>query len=98
MTDWIKCPKCGALMIGLTGGHICPVCGYRVPVQTVTTTTGTSAEYVLVIRCKDCVHCIPQGEDGDWFYCDVWWKQVRTDLTDYCSRAERKDNDTVGRI
>ena len=47
---------------------------------------------VEVIRCKDCVHCIPQGEDGDWFYCEVWWKQVRTDLTDYCSRAERKED------
>ena len=92
MTDWIKCPKCGALMIGLNGGHICPLCGYRVPVQTITTTTGTSAEYVLVIWCKDCVHCIPQGEYGDWFYCEVWWKQVRTDLTDYCSRGEKNEH------
>ncbi len=50
-------------------------------------------EFAHIIRCKDCVHCIPQGEDGDWFYCEVWWKQVRTDLKDYCSRAERKEHD-----
>lgn len=43
-------------MIGLTGGHICPLCGYRLPVQTITYTTGTEkyGEYVEVVRCKDC--------------------------------------------
>ena len=48
MTEWISCPKCGALMLPMTGGNICPLCGYKVPVQTITTTTGTSVEYVPV--------------------------------------------------
>ena len=51
-------------MIGITAGHICPLCGYKVPVQTITTTTGTSAEYVPVIRCKDCKHRPQKNKDG----------------------------------
>ena len=92
MTEWVSCPKCGALMIGLTGSHICPLCGYRLPVQTITYTTGTEkyGEYVEVIRCKDCK-----------YYTGKWCTKFSTkqfdindickDNNDFCSMAERKE-------
>ena len=95
MTEWITCPKCGALMIGMTYGHLCPLCGYRVPAQTITTTTGTSVEYVPVIHCKDCkyykrVKGLPKRK-----YCHVLkereWIVVDTEPDDFCSYGERKD-------
>ena len=69
MTDWIKCPKCGALMIGLTGGHICPLCGYRVPPRTITAGSGTSLTNTMfadditfcLARCK--TPCFRQPEN-----------------------------------
>lgn len=92
MTEWVSCPKCGALMIGLTGSHICPLCGYRLPVQTITYTTGTEkyGEYVEVIRCKDCKYYT-----GKW--CTKYSKK-QFDINDickdddaFCSMAERKE-------
>ena len=29
MSDWITCPKCGAIMYARTDGHLCPTCGYK---------------------------------------------------------------------
>lgn len=83
MSELMWCPKCGALMNEITIGHICPLCGYRVPAQTITTTTGTSVEYVPVIRCKDCKWHIKGG------FCDLYFADRAAD--EYCSRAERKD-------
>ena len=92
MTEWVSCPKCGALMIGLTGGHICPLCGYRLPVQTITYTTGTGkySDYVEVIRCKDCKHYLEDsyGED-EWVMCRR--TNLYTDGEKYCAWAERKE-------
>jgi hypothetical protein len=90
MSEWISCPKCGALMIGITAGHICPLCGYKVPAQTITTTTGTSAEYVPVIRCKDCEDCTETKlYDGQrWNYCMRLRCVVKEN--DFCCWAERK--------
>ena len=86
MSEWIRCPKCGTLMIVITAGHICPLCGHRLPAQTITTTAGTSVEYVPVIRCKDC----------KWYYrggatCMFWDGANSMCGDDYCSRAERKE-------
>ena len=89
MTEWVSCPKCGALMIGLTGGHICPLCGYRLPVQTITYTTGTSAEYVQVIRCRDCKHY--DGSDCDRYAEETYGISHSTQEYGYCWLAERKD-------
>ena len=89
MSEWIWCPKCGALMNQITSGHICPLCGYRVPAHT---TTGTSVEYVPVIRCKDCKY-------WDGSYChNKWWGDGYGNYTPpikqedgYCDWAERKE-------
>lgn len=52
-------------------------------------------DFVEVIRCKDCKHCITHekilfcgymGNIGDW--------RFRTE-TDFCSRGERKDEDNA---
>lgn len=90
MTEWMRCPKCDAVMIAITSGNICPLCGYRVPVQTITNTTGTSAEYVQVIRCKDCVYdhrcthemAMRRIPGGALIYCPV----------EYCSEGKRKEH------
>ena len=82
MSEWMWCPKCGALMTVITSGHICPLCGYRVPAQTITTTTGTSVEYVPVIRCKDCV----KKE-----ICSIF-RNARQELG-FCAWACRRDTD-----
>ena len=71
----------------ITSGHICPLCGYRVPAHT---TTGTSVEYVPVIRCKDCKYYNPQQHYcegiGNWFgYVGEWSDNG------YCYKAERKE-------
>lgn len=92
MSEWIRCPMCGALMTVLTSGHICPCCGYRVPVQTITTTTGTSAEYVQVIRCRDCKCWKPSMTDVTEHVCH--WGGFRKNADDYCSWAERKEHET----
>ena len=92
MSEWISCPKCGALMIGITSGQICPLCGYRLPAETITTTTGTSAEYVPLVRCKDCIHY-------DGYYChNQWWGDGHGNYTPpikqeegFCDWAERKE-------
>lgn len=92
MSEWISCPKCGALMIGITAGHICPLCGYKVPAQTITTTTGTSAEYVPVIRCKDCKY--NSNTEGNYVSCDIIPQMFgKTPNENYCLWAERKVND-----
>ncbi|MBR2653737.1 MAG: hypothetical protein IKD59_04200, partial [Lachnospiraceae bacterium] len=80
MSEWIRCPKCGTLMIVITAGHICPLCYYRVPAQTLTTSTGTSvmmrdilstisdSPEIEVIQCKDCARsatCFTYRETGD---------------------------------
>ena len=105
MTEWVSCPKCGALMIGLTGSHICPLCGYRLPVQTITYTTGTEkyGEYVEVIRCKDCKYWLPHSqfgfdEDNEEYYdyCELLvpdddYYAITRQAEDFCSRAERKE-------
>ena len=93
MSEWVWCPKCGTLMNEITSGHICPLCGYRLPAQTITTVTGTTVEYVPVIRCKDC----------KWYKTNYSWdgKEHRVCVIepyepvrkadDFCSRAERKE-------
>lgn len=80
-------------MTTLTSGHICPCCGYRVPVQTITTTTGTGkyGDYVEVIRCKDCKHYNPLDFRKP-FCCN--YGVVDAMLDDFCSRAERKEHET----
>ena len=95
MSEWIWCPKCGALMNEITNGHICPLCGYRVPAQTITTTTGTFVEYVPVIRCKDCKY---YRNDGDcWHEWDndgrIYYQSIieEPNPDDYCSRGKRKE-------
>lgn len=66
MTEWVSCPKCGALMIGLTGGHICPLCGYKLPVQTITYTTGTEPYKDWIVRYYGSHNDIPPGHtDGE---------------------------------
>jgi hypothetical protein len=55
------------------------------------TSNGWGAYVGELIRCKDCEHCIPNGCKPYWYTCDVWERQVKTDLSDYCSRAERKE-------
>ena len=80
-------------MIGLTGGHICPLCGYRLPVQTITYTTGTDyGEYVKVIRCKDCKYWQDITEYRDFSICVDYGRSMNAD--DYCSKAERKEHET----
>lgn len=86
MTEWISCPKCGALMLGFTGGQICPLCGYKMPAQTITATTGTSAEYVPVIRCRDCKFWGADGYRNGCKYATCIMME-----NDYCSMAERKE-------
>ena len=71
----------------ITVGHICPLCGYRVPAQTITATTGTSVEYVPVIRCKDCKHWACDDSES---YCDELGI-FNTDMNSYCSYAKRKE-------
>ena len=96
MTEWITCPKCGALMICMTYGHLCPLCGYTVLAQTITTTTGTSVEYVPVIRCKDCKYFSAAGDIDDFPECVGAWNDgsvavmSHTSPEGYCYRAERK--------
>lgn len=97
MSEWIRCPMCGALMTVLTSGHICPLCGYRLPVQTITTTTGTSAEYVQVIRCKDCKFRMAtknRHDNKERIYCRLFFDPIehhyyRCKDGDFCSRGER---------
>ena len=97
MSEWIRCPKCGAMMTTLTSGYMCPVCGYRFPAQTVTQSRGTSAEYVEIVRCKDCkfskaYYHGPESNLGMFTYlCTQGLYGMNAD--DYCSRAERRDND-----
>lgn len=59
--------------------------------EDITTFINQREEYVKVVRCKDCKHCLIHdkilfcgymGSIGEWRY--------RTE-TDYCSRAERKE-------
>ena len=83
MSEWIRCPMCGALMATLTSGHMCPCCGYRVPAQTVTHSRGTSAEYVEIVRCKDCAKW--RTAECSMAETEVLWE------FDYCSYAERKE-------
>lgn len=53
-------------MIGLTGGHICPLCGYRLPVQTITYTTGTEPYKDWIVRYYGSHKDIPPGHtDGE---------------------------------
>lgn len=70
MSEWM-CPKCGALMIGLTGGHICPLCGTTmgtsVMMRDILSTISDSPE-IEVIQCKDCARsatCFTYRETGD---------------------------------
>lgn len=96
MTDWMRCPKCGAVMIHFLG-FMCPSCGYRVPAHTITTTKGTYIEneppkpnknFVEVIRCKDCRYdhdckheMIRKSKGGGVIYCPV----------EFCSEGKRKE-------
>ena len=92
MTEWMTCPKCGALMNVYTGYSSCPICGYRVPATVITISTSTNpTEYVPIIRCKDCKH-----------YTGKWCTKYSTkqfdindickDDNDFCSQAERKED------
>lgn len=82
-------------MIGLTGGHICPLCGYKLPVQTITYTTGTEkyGEYVEVIRCQDCKYCDAMTIFGKTTLYACTRKNPAVDVlpSDYCSKGRRKD-------
>lgn len=98
MSEYIRCPMYGALMTVLTNGHMCPCCGYRFPAQTVTQSCGTSAEYVEIVRCKDCKHykkdikCVGGHYNG----CDAWIDEgcaTEVDENGYCYLAERKDRE-----
>ena len=42
MIEFIYCPNCGTLMTAYTTFRQCSLCGYRIPAQTVTLTTGTA--------------------------------------------------------
>ena len=53
-------------MIGLTGSHICPLCGYKLPVQTITYTTGTEPYKDWIVRYYGSHDDIPPGHtDGE---------------------------------
>lgn len=61
--------------------------------EDVTTFLEQHEEFVKVVRCKDCKHCITHekilfcgymGNIGDW--------RFRTE-TDFCSRGERKESE-----
>ena len=47
---------------------------------------GNEAEYVKVVRCKDCKHW-----DGKYQYCEIIDDSRDWDADDYCSVAERKE-------
>lgn len=56
--------------------------------------TFPTVDAVEVIRCKDCEHRF-YNEDMGMFACDCWgggFDGVRDD--DFCSRGERKDDET----
>ena len=91
MSEWIRCPMCGALMTVLTIGHMCPVCGYRFPAQTVTQSCGTSAEYVEIVRCKDCEHW--NGDDNETFCSELGI--FGTDPNSFCSYARKKEEHSL---
>ena len=102
MTDWIRCPKCGTVLINFLG-FVCPSCGYRVPEQTIATLEGVYIEneppkpnkdIVVIVRCKDCIYYI----DGDcWHEWDndgrIYYQSVINEPNpdDYCSKGKRKE-------
>ena len=88
MTEWVLCPKCGAFMVMYTGYSQCPVCGYRIPVQTITQTTGTSIyEYVPIIRCKDCRWYV-YSEGVCKLHSNNYEPSVKMEEDDFCSKAK----------
>ena len=56
------------------------------------------AEWVEIVRCKDCKHYIPRITcvEGHYNGCDAWLdngNEIEVAPDDYCSYAERKDGD-----
>ena len=47
-----------------------------------------------VIRCKDCKHCNREMAVGEWEGSCRYWNTHSVMLNDFCSRAERKDDET----
>lgn len=89
MSEWIRCPKCGVIMSGYTGYHQCSFCGYKLPVPTVTLSTGTSYEQFRLIRCKDCIWFDTEESYDDVYHCEL--HNTDTIESNYCSWAERKE-------
>ena len=47
-----------------------------------------------LIRCKDCKHCNREMAVGEWEGSCRYWNTHSVMLNDFCSRAERKDDET----